>query len=128
MPEDKVKIVTLSMKDANEMLVAGKHKQFISNYFDAKPLIQDGVKTSKQADDEIEEELGRPKVPLPPFMHSLQKAMAGGIPLGYMVNLGAVTGGGKTTIINEMIYYWIFNSPVKIGILSLFHNLLPAVS
>ena len=119
LPEDKVKIVTLSMKDANEMLVAGKHKQFISNYFDAKPLTQDGVKTSKQADDEIEEELGRPKVPLPPFMHSLQRAMAGGIPLGYMVNLGAVTGGGKTTIINEMVYYWIFNSPVKIGILSL---------
>ena len=119
LPDDKVKIVTLSMKDANEMLVAGKHKQFISNYFDAKPLTPDGVKTSKQADDEIEEELGRPKVPLPPFMHSLQRAMAGGIPLGYMVNLGAVTGGGKTTIINEMIYYWIFNSPVKIGILSL---------
>lgn len=95
LPEDKVKIITLSMKDANEMLVAGKHKQFISNYFDAKPLASDGVKTSKQADDEIEEELGRPKVPLPPFMHSLQKAMAGGIPLGYMVNLGAVTGGGK---------------------------------
>ena len=33
LPEDKVKIITLSMKDANEMLVAGKHKQFISNYF-----------------------------------------------------------------------------------------------
>ena len=119
LPDDKIKIMTLSMKDANEMLVAGKHKQFISNYFDAKPLIPDDVKTSKQADDEIEEELGRPKIPLPPFMHSLQRAMAGGIPLGYMVNLGAVTGGGKTTIINEMVYYWIFNSPVKIGILSL---------
>ena len=119
LPDDKIKIMTLSMKDANEMLVAGKHKQFISSYFDAKPLIPDDVKTSKQADDEIEEELGRPKIPLPPFMHSLQRAMAGGIPLGYMVNLGAVTGGGKTTIINEMVYYWIFNSPVKIGILSL---------
>ena len=95
LPDDKIKIMTLSMKDANEMLVAGKHKQFISSYFDAKPLIPDDVKTSKQADDEIEEELGRPKIPLPPFMHSLQRAMAGGIPLGYMVNLGAVTGGGK---------------------------------
>lgn len=119
LPADKVKIVTLSMKDANEMLLAGKHKQFISNYYDAKAVTPDEVKTSKQADDEIEEELGRCKIPLPPFMHRLQKHMAGGIPLGYMINLGAVTGGGKTTIINEMIYYWIFNSPVKIGILSL---------
>ena len=119
LPADKVKIVTLSMKDANEMLLAGKHKQFISNYYDAKAVTPDEVKTSKQADDEIEEELGRCKIPLPSFMHRLQKHMAGGIPLGYMINLGAVTGGGKTTIINEMIYYWIFNSPVKIGILSL---------
>lgn len=119
LPENKVKIISLSMKDANEMLVAGKHKQFISNYFDAKPLNPDEVKTSKQADDEIEEELGRAKIPLPNFMYRLQKHMAGGIPLGYMINLGAITGGGKTTIINEMIYYWIFNSPVKIGILSL---------
>ena len=36
-----------------------------------------------------------------------------------MINLGAITGGGKTTIINEMIYYWLFNADVKIGILSL---------
>ena len=119
LPDGKVKIVTLSMKDANEMLVAGKHKQFISNYFDAKPLKSDGVKTSKQADDEIELELGRPKIPLPPFMHRLQKAMAGGIPLGYMVNLGAQTGSGKTTIINEAIYYWLFHADVRVGILSL---------
>lgn len=119
LPEGKVKLMTCSLKDPSEMLIQGKHKQFISNFYDAKPLIADEVKTSKQADDEIEEELGRPKVPLPPFMHSLQRAMAGGIPLGYMVNLGAVTGGGKTTIINEMVYYWIFHSPVKIGILSL---------
>lgn len=119
LPEDKARVMYCSLKDPSLMLQEGKQKQFISNYFDAKPLTPDGVKTSKQADDEIEEELGRPKVPLPTFMHSLQRAMAGGIPLGYIVNLGAITGGGKTTIINEMIYYWIFNSPVKIGILSL---------
>lgn len=119
LPENKVKVITTSLKDANEMLVSGKHKQFISNYYDAKAVTPDEVKTSKQADDELEEELGRTKIPLPPFMFRLQKHMAGGIPLGYMINLGAITGGGKTTIINEMIYYWIFNSPVKIGILSL---------
>lgn len=118
-PEIDVKVMTTSLKDANEMLVKGKQKQFISNFYDAKPVTPDDVKTSKQADDEIEEELGRAKIPLPPFMHRLQKHMAGGIPLGYMINLGAITGGGKTTIINEMIYFWLFNSPVKVGILSL---------
>lgn len=119
LPEGKVKIMKTSMKDANAMLLAGKQKQFISNFYDAKPLVPDEVKTSKQADDEIEIELGRPKIPLPPFMHRLQKAMAGGIPLGYMVNLGAQTGSGKTTIINEAVYFWLFNSNVRVGILSL---------
>lgn len=28
-----------------------------------------------------------PKIPLPPFMHKLQDMMAGGIPLGVIVNL-----------------------------------------
>lgn len=119
LPENKVKVMTTSLKDCSEMLQQGKQKQFISNFYDAKPLKPDGVKTSKQADDEIELELGRPKIPLPPFMHRLQKAMAGGIPLGYMVNLGAQTGSGKTTIINEAIYYWLFNADVRVGILSL---------
>lgn len=119
LPEGKVKVMTTSLKDANQMLLEKKQKQFISNFYDAKSVVPDDIKTSKQADDEVEEELGRAKIPLPPFMRRLQKLLAGGIPLGYIVNLGAITGGGKTTIINEMIYYWIFNSPVKIGILSL---------
>lgn len=119
LPEGKVKVMTTSGKDANAMLLEGKHKQFISNFYDARPLVPDDIKTSKDADAELEEELGRPKIKLPEFMARLQSLMAGGIPLGYMVNLGAITGGGKTTIINEMIYYWIFNCPVRLGILSL---------
>lgn len=119
LPKEKVKIARLSMKDPCDMLRHGRHKQFVANFYDAQPLVNTGVKTSKDADDEIEKELGREKIPLPPFMEKLQQIMCGGIPLGYIVNLGAVTGGGKTSIVNEMIYYWIFNSPHKIGIVSL---------
>lgn len=119
LPQGKVKLMTTSLKDANQMLLEGKQKQFISNFFDARALVPDDIKTSKDADAELEEELGRPKIGLPAFMKRLEDLMAGGIPLGYMVNLGAVTGGGKTTIINEMIYEWVFDCPVRLGILSL---------
>lgn len=119
LPEGKVKVMTTSLNDPSAMLQAGRQKQFISNFYDAKPLVPDDVKTSKDADAELEEELGRPKIKLPAFMKRLEDIMAGGIPLGYMVNLGAITGGGKTTIINEMIYEWIFTCPVRLGILSL---------
>jgi hypothetical protein len=119
LPKEKVKIVTWSGKDPNQMLIDGKSRQFIRDFYNAKEYAPSGIKTSKDADDEIEQELERLKVPLPPFMEKLQYIMAGGIAMGYIVNLAAQTGGGKTTIINEMIYYWIFNSPHKIGILSL---------
>lgn len=119
LPAEKVHIVTWSGKDPNDMLQKGKQKQFIRDFYNAKPYIPDSVKTSKDADDEMEIEISRPKIPLPPFMSKLQDLMAGGIPLGYLVNLGAQTGGGKTTIANEMIYYWVFNSPYPVGILTL---------
>lgn len=119
LPVEKVKIAKWSENDPFDLWKNGKSAQFLRDFYDAKEVIKSTVKTSKVADDEIEVELGRKKIPLPPFMKPLQDLMAGGIPLGYLINLGAGTGIGKTTIINEIIYYWIFNSPYKIGILSL---------
>jgi len=119
LPIEKVKIARWSENDPFDMWEKGKSAQFLRDFYDAKDVVKSKVKTSKVADDEIEVELGRKKIPLPPFMKPLQDLMAGGIPLGYLINLGAATGIGKTTIINEILYYWIFNSPYKIGILSL---------
>lgn len=36
-----------------------------------------------------------------------------------IVNIVGPTGIGKSTYVNELLYYWIFNSPYKMGILSL---------
>jgi hypothetical protein len=119
LPKEKVKIATWTGKDPNKMLQLGMTGQFVRDFYGAKDYLVDTVKTSIVADAEMEEELSRPKIPLPGFMKELSHIMAGGIPLGYWINLGAQTGGGKTTFINEMIYYWVFNSPHKIGILSL---------
>jgi hypothetical protein len=119
LPAEKVSLITWSMEDPHAMLEAGKEQQMISNFYGAKPLVRQQVKTSKDADDEMEEELLRDGVPLPPFMHKLSDMMAGDIPLGYIVNFIAQTGGGKTTFINEMVYHWIFNCPYRVGILSL---------
>lgn len=119
LPAEKVSLITWSMEDPHAMLEAGKEQQMISNFYGAKPLVRPQVKTSKDADDEMEEELLRDGVPLPPFMHKLSDMMAGDIPLGYIVNFIAQTGGGKTTFINEMVYHWIFNCPYRVGILSL---------
>jgi archaellum biogenesis ATPase FlaH len=107
------------MKDTNAMLEAGKAKQWIDCFWKARPYTPDGVVGSGALSDKMREELATPKIPLPPFMHKLQKMMAGGIPLGRIVNLGSASGTGKSTIIDEMLYYWVFNSPHKIGVVSL---------
>lgn len=119
LPKGKTFIAHWRSKDPNEMLQAGQQKAFISDYFDAKAFVPAGVVGSNELSASMREELRVPKVPLPPFMHRVQEMMAGGIPLGRIVNLGSASGTGKSTIIDECIYYWIFNSPHRIGIVSL---------
>lgn len=119
LPKGKMFVVTLPMKDTNEMLTKGKDKQFIRCFYDAKPYSPDGIVGSSSAPAMAREEAATPRIPLPPFMHKVQKMMASGIPLGRWVNLVAASGQGKSTFVDEMVYYWIFNSPYKLGILSL---------
>ena len=111
--------MTLPCKDVNEMLVQGREKEFISAYYNAKPYSPDGVVGSSQLSQRIRESASMEKVPLPPFMHKVQSLMAGGIPLSRIVNLGAASGAGKSTISEECVYHWIFNSPVTPTIVSL---------
>lgn len=118
-PKNKMYVMELPMKDANEMLLAGKSKEFIDAYFRASPYVPVGLKGSSSLIPAIREHALVKKIPLPPFMHRVQKMMAGGIPLGVIVNLISSSGSGKSTIVDEIVYHWIFNSPYKLGILSL---------
>jgi replicative DNA helicase len=59
------------------------------------------------------------KVPFPPFMQELNDMFVGGLPLGHIVNIAADTGIGKTTLVNELIKFWVFNSPHLVGIVSM---------
>ena len=119
LPADKVKIATWTLKDPQKMLEDGKQDQFVRDFFSAKDFVDDGIISSVDADNSLEEEISRPKIKLPSFMQELEDAMAGGIPLGYWVNWIAGTGAGKTTTVNEAIRKWIYESPYKVGIVSL---------
>lgn len=122
-PKEKIKIVSWSLKDPNNYINNKEGKdysaQFIRDFYAAKPYFRGGTVSSIDADKMIEDELMRPKIPLPDFMQDLQKMMAGGIPLGYMVNFIAESGIGKSTLVNEAIRHMIFEADYKVGILSL---------
>lgn len=119
LPKGKMYMMDLPMKDTNEILVNGKPSTWLTAFFKARPYTPDGIVASSELSEKIRELAAVEKIPLPPFMHKLQDMMAGGIPLGRIVNIGSASGTGKSTIVDELIYYWIFNSPHKIGVVTL---------
>lgn len=119
LPKGKMFVMELSMKDTNAMLEAGKESDWLTAYYKARPFTPDGIVASSSLSDRIRELASIEKIPLPPFMKRLQEMMAGGIPLGRIVNIGSFSGAGKSTLIDEMVYYWIFNSPHRIGVVTL---------
>jgi uncharacterized Zn finger protein (UPF0148 family) len=119
LPKGKVKLMQMRLKDPNEYLIAGKQREFVSDFYNAKTYVPVGVLASGGLYERILQQTAVPKVPFPPFMKKLNEMFVDGMPLGYIFNIAADTGVGKTTYVNEMIYYWIFNSPHKIGIVSM---------
>lgn len=119
LPKEKVRIATWSMKDPNEMILAGKGKQFVRDFYAAKPLVESGVKDSSGMMEAMKQELLAPKIPLPPHMYKLQEAMGGGIRQGRIVNIIGDTSVGKSSHVNAMVYHWAFHAPETICVVSL---------
>lgn len=119
LPMGKVKVSKLPLKDPCEMLKHNREAEFVRIFYDAKKDSPAGIVGSGGLREKIMARAKLEKVPLPPFASKLQKMMAGGIPLGYIVNIASASGQGKSTLVNEFIYYWIFNSPYKVGVVSL---------
>jgi len=120
LPKGKARICTFSKyKDSNEYLINSAQKQFIADFYNAKAFIPAGVVSSASLYDKILEESVVEKVPFPPFLKKLEQMLGGGLILGHIYNIVAMTSVGKTAICNELIYYWIFNSPHMVGVVSM---------
>lgn len=119
LPRGKLFVVELPRKDTNDMLLDGLESDFVARYMKAKPHVPEGIVGSGSLRNALLESINVLKIPLPPFMHVLEDMLSGGISLETIVNLVAASGIGKSSYANELTYYWIFNSPYKVGIYSL---------
>ena len=119
LPRGKLFVVELPRKDTNDMLLDGLESDFVARYIKAKPHVPEGIVGSGSLRNALLESINVLKIPLPPFMHVLEDMLSGGISLETIVNLVAASGIGKSSYANELTYYWIFNSPYKVGIYSL---------
>jgi hypothetical protein len=119
LPKGKVRIMQMRKKDVNEYLEAGMQKEFIHDFYSAQPYVPVGVMASTSIYERMLEQVAEEKIPLPPVFDKLNTMLGGGLSLGHCYTCSGVTGGGKTSLTNEMIYHWIFNSPHTIGVVSL---------
>lgn len=120
LPREKVKLVYWTHKDANNHVILGKEKQALSDFWNAKPLVESGVLRSTQLMEQVAEVLLAPRIPLPAYMQQLSDMAGDGGFRQYTINnIIGFTSAGKSTHINAMVYHWIFNAPEKPCVISL---------
>lgn len=107
LPRGKAFIAEWSLKDPNEMLVKGKSKKFVDEVWKAKPWTPSGIVSSDSIYSEIVERSKQEKLPFPPMLNKLNRMLAGGINYGYIVNILAGSGSGKSSLVNQCVAYWM---------------------
>lgn len=107
----KCKIATLPMKDANELLMAGRQQEIITAIWQAKAYRPDGLVNAK----DLREEIVKPtEFGLPWFIEDLTK-LTYGRRYGEVYGLGAGTGVGKTDLLTQQIAYDIDVLKMRVG-------------
>jgi len=119
LPRGKVWIANWSYKDPNEYLVNGKSKEFIRDFYNAEKHTPAGVIASDKIFEEVLKRAESDKLPFAPFLDGLNEMLAGGITYGFIVNILAGSGCGKSALINENVIHWTKKLDVKVGVVSL---------
>lgn len=109
----------LHYKDCCEYLKAGKAHELVQAFWKKEKHSPAGIVGSSQTWDALVQRAKWEKIPLPAFAEQLQEMLNGGIALGEITTIAAASSTGKTTVVNEFLYHFIFNSPYRVGIISL---------
>lgn len=119
LPKGKAFVMKMRYKDADEYIKEGAEKDFIRDFWNAKPYTPAGVVGSGELSNKIREEASSHKISFPPFMRKVNEMTAGGLGLGKICNIGAASGQGKTVYVDTIIHHLIFNSPYQVGVVSM---------
>lgn len=111
-PPGKCKVASLSMKDANDLLKAGREEEIVRAIWQAKPYRPDGIVS---LEDIKEKALQPPEMGLPWFLDRLTTATYGRR-YGELYCLGAGTGVGKTDFLTQQIEYDLNTLKQTVGV------------
>lgn len=111
----KAKIAVLSMKDPNELHLAGKSQEILNAVWNAKEYLPSGIVNANTMWEEIQKPIEKGlSYPWPSLT-----ALTFGIRRGEIITLGAGTGLGKTTCFKQIAYHLLKVHNEKIGLLFL---------
>lgn len=111
----KCKVATLPLKDANEMLLAGRGGEVIDAIWGAKPYRPDGIRSIEELAEEAEKDIpwGRSW-----FLKALDELTFGRRD-GELYAFGAGTGVGKTDFFTQSIAFDVMELGLTVGVLYL---------
>ena len=111
----KGKIVHLPLKDANDMLVAGRGDELINAIWSAKEYRPDGIVSGQDLWDivRVEPQAGL-ECPYPKL-----NSLINGFRKGELLLFTAGSGIGKSTVVHELAYDLLMNKGQTIGVLAL---------
>tara|TARA_Y100001963_G_scaffold21081_1_gene27086 strand:- start:1405 stop:3087 length:1683 start_codon:yes stop_codon:yes gene_type:complete len=114
----KAKIMTLpnGFKDANDMLVANKHKDFVESWWSAKTYTPSGVINVSEEKEKFFNREKKDSIPFP--WEGLNKKLYG-LRQGELVTLTGGTGLGKSSVTRELEHHLIKNTDDNVGIIAL---------
>lgn len=98
----KAKIVSLPVKDANDMLKAKRSKELVDAIFNAKPYAPEGVINGA---DLLKELKAAPTKALVPFPWPQVEDMTGGFWPGSVTTIAAGTNAGKTPLVYNLVHH-----------------------
>lgn len=114
---NKVYVIKMARKDANEYLQAGENTEFRNLYQRAKRFLPEGIISSySEIDDIIDDDTEKPSQPYP--FETLQD-MTYGIRFGEVNLFTALEGIGKTEIFRAIEYHLLKTTDENIGIIHL---------
>lgn len=119
LPRGKVYIMTPRYKDANEYLTKGKEREFVTDFYNAKKHTPAGIVASTEIYKEVVQRSLLERLPFPPFLEKLNKMLSGGITYGFIVNILAGSGSGKSCLINQCVTFWAKDCDILTGVVSL---------
>lgn len=111
----KAKVAALPMKDANELLVAGKEQEIIQSIWNAKPYRPDGIISGSDLWAEVSKADLVQSVPYP---WAALNGVTRGSRRGELVTLTAGSGIGKSAVVREIAYH-LLNQGETVGMIML---------